>query len=201
MVDIRIRKATADDAPVIAEGIVMAIGPELAEGIANGQPVQATLDVFTELARMEDSQYSYRNAFVAETQSGEPVGIVVAYDGEILLKARWLFFDLAKSRLGWDIRDIVADGEPEVETDPSEYYLDSLAVRPEFRGHGIASLLIERVIQQAKIVGKPVGLLCASHNDNARRLYEKIGFRQVGIRSFAGEDMSHMVFDPSSRHT
>lgn len=191
--NIKIREANQADAPYIAEGIMMAIGEELVDQIANGNGREAVKEIFTRLAETDDAQYSYRNSFVAETTEGEIAGIVVAYDGAILLKARKLFFNLTKEILGWDIHELTNGEEPEVETDPSEFYLDSLAVWSEYRNNGIASALIQRVEQKAKATGKPVGLLCAEHNDTARPLYERLGFREVGKRPFAGETMSHLV--------
>lgn len=187
-----IRQATKDDAGHIAEAIMMALGDEMVENMANGRGREAVKEIFSRLARTADSQYSYTNSLVAVSPSGEVAGIVIAYDGEILLRARKMFFDLTGEILGWDIREFVEDGEPEVETDPSEYYLDSLAVWPQFRGEGIASSLIREVEKKAGAKGKPVGLLCAEHNDTARSLYEHLGFREVGKRPFAGELMSHM---------
>lgn len=196
--EIIIRPARKQDAGWIAEGIMMAVGGELVDEIANGYGRDMVKRVFTELAEMKDSQYSYTNSIIAETSEGDIAGIVVAYDGKILIEARRLFFKLAKDLLHWDIYDMVEDGEPEVETDPSEFYLDSLAVWPEFRKHGIATKLIKKVEQRAASVGKPVGLLCAEHNDTARPLYEKLGFKEIGKRPFAGELMSHMVMTPIS---
>lgn len=187
-----IREAVIEDAPQIAEAIMMAIGEELVEGIANGHGRAAVKRVFTQLAEMPDTQYSYRNAFVAEDASGHTCGIVVAYDGSILLRARRHFFALAKEVLEWDIRDIAPGGEPDVETDSSEFYLDSLGVWPQFRGRGIATSLVEVVARKAQKHAKPVGLLCALHNAKARSLYEYLGFRQIGCRNFAGEEMAHM---------
>lgn len=193
MKELNIRHAEKKDAPMIAEGIMMAIGEELVDEMSNGRGRDVVKEVFTTLAEMEDSQYSYSNSFIAETHDGATAGIVVAYDGKILIEARRLFFRLAKEKFGWDIFDMFPDGEPEVETDPSEYYLDSLAVWPEYRGHGVATMLIRRVEEEAAKAGKPVGLLCAEHNDVARPLYERLGFREVGKRPFAGEMMAHMV--------
>lgn len=192
-VEIILRSAQKQDAGWIADGIMAAVGDELVDEIANGYGRNMVKRVFTELAEMENSQYSYRNSIIAETPEGEVAGIVVAYDGKILIEARRLFFKLAKDLLHWDIYDMVEDGEPEVETDPSEFYLDSLAVRPQFRNHGVATKLIKEVEKRAAEVGKPVGLLCAEHNDTARPLYEKLGFKEIGKRPFAGELMSHMV--------
>lgn len=190
---ITIREATPGDASEIADAIMMAVGDELVDEIANGHGRESVHEVFSQLALRTDTQYSYKNAIVAEDREGKTAGIVVAYDGKILLDARRHFFVLAKEILGWDIYDMVEDGEPEVETDASEYYLDSLAVWPEYRGRGIATALIEAVMQKGSEVGKPTGLLCAEHNDRARRLYEQLGFREIGKRPFAGETMSHML--------
>lgn len=192
MKDIIIREATPQDSARIAEAIIMAIGDQLAESLANGHDLQSVTDVFTLLAERDDSQYSYRNSMIAETADGAVAGVVVAYDGSILIEARRLFFALAKEKLGWDICDIVADGEPEVETDPSEYYLDSLAVWPAFRGKGIATKLINEAGLRARKAHKPLGLLCAPHNDNAKRLYLNLGFKEIGKRPFAGEEMAHL---------
>lgn len=191
--EIIIRAAEKSDASRIADGIMMAIGNDLVDEIANGHGRASVKRVFTLLAETDDSQYSYKNSIVAVTPEGSVAGIAVAYDGKILLIARRLFFRLAKQILDWDIHDLVEDGEPEVETDPSEYYLDSLAVWPDFRNRGVASKLIVEVERRAAEVGKPVGLLCAEHNDTARPLYEHLGFKEIGKRPFAGEMMSHMV--------
>lgn len=191
-----IRKAEKEDAPLIAEAIMMALGDEMVDNMSNGRGRGAVREIFTRLAETEDAQYSYRNTMVAEMSDGSVAGLVIAYDGSILLRARRLFFALTGELLGWDIHEMVADGEPDVETDPSEYYLDSLAVMPEYRGEGIGTALIRAVEERAAKVGKPVGLLCAEHNDSARSLYEHLGFVEVGKRPFAGELMTHMQLLP-----
>lgn len=190
--EIYIRKALKEDARKIAEAIIMAIGEDHAMGMANGHDLETVIGVFKTLAESKDAQYSYTNALVAETESGETAGIVLAYDGKILIEARRLFFRLAKERFGWDIFDLVPDGEPPVETDPTEYYLDTLAVWPEYRHRGIATRLIKAVEEKAGNAGKPVGLLCAKDNERAHALYSQLGFREIGERPFAGEMMRHM---------
>lgn len=78
------------------------------------------------------------------------------------------------------------------ETSADEYYLDSLAVFPEYRGRGIARELIKAAVERAKEAGKPAGLLVSKHNPKARELYESLGFKPIGERFFAGELMTHM---------
>ena len=82
----------------------------------------------------------------------------------------------------------------EDETDASEFYLDTLAVLSEYRGRGIASLLLKGAIGRAAACGKPAGLLVDKDNNRARKLYERVGFRQIGERPFCYVMMDHMQF-------
>ena len=114
--ELNIRKATKDDAPLIATVVAMAIGEEGTRHYC-GDNHQSLLE---EIARLEDSQYSYRNAIVAEV-NGVPAGAAVAYDGADLYRLRdvtlkHIFNHIGKSHT---IED---------ETDASEVYLDSIAV-------------------------------------------------------------------------
>ena len=74
--ELNIRKATKADAPLIAKVVVMAIGEEGTRHYC-GENHQSVLE---EIACLEDSQYSYRNAVVAEVDR-IPAGAAVAYDG------------------------------------------------------------------------------------------------------------------------
>ena len=78
------------------------------------------------------------------------------------------------------------------ETNGEEFYLDTLATLPRYRGQGIGSAQIADAVRKASEARLPLGLLVADHNDDARALYEKIGFRFVGRRPFAGEEMSNL---------
>lgn len=78
------------------------------------------------------------------------------------------------------------------ETDPQEWYLDSLAVWPEYRHQGIGAALLNAGIAQACTAGKPAGLLVDKTNLGARKMYESIGFVRIGDRPFAGIMMDHM---------
>lgn len=140
--------------------------------------------IFTDLARREDSQYSYRNALKAVTDDGLIAGIIIAYDGGKLHELRKQFFRRFKQEFGHEI-DHVTD-----ETEPGEWYIDSLAVFPEFRGQSIGSRLLQAAIDRSPADLK-AGLLCSKTNPQAARLYEKLGFKCVGERPFFGELMNH----------
>ena len=57
---------------------------------------------------------------------------------------------------------------------------------------GVARRLIAAAMEKAREAGLVPGLLCDKTNLNARRLYDSLGFVQVGETPFAGEMMDHM---------
>lgn len=186
--DYKIEPAMPADAPYIASAIMSAVGYDICGELAG---VDFTIDdvhrLFEELARRDDSQYSYLNTLVARTPDGRVAGVCIAYDGADLRRLSRAFFEKAKEILGLDIK-----GES-TETTPDEFYLDSLAVWPEYRRRGIASALIRAQAERAKeLTGKPVGLLVDKHNPDAERLYRSLGFRSDGERPFLGTMMTHL---------
>ncbi|RMG91226.1 MAG: ribosomal-protein-alanine N-acetyltransferase [Zetaproteobacteria bacterium] len=62
-----------------------------------------------------------------------------------------------------------------------ETHILQIAVRPEFRGHGMASVLM-RSLLEAKCEQRRMLLEVRASNVPARRLYEKLGFAQIGLR-------------------
>lgn len=185
-----IRKASRSDARAISDAIIEAVGDEITLGFA-GSPERVPLvrRLFTELAACDDSQYSYRNSLIAETPDGSVAGVIISYDGADLPRLRMRFIEKTKEILGYDINpDEMTD-----EASPDEIYLDSLCVFGPFRGRGIARRLIEEAVASHASSHKPAGLLVDYDNEKARRLYERIGFRQVGDTPFAGTLMAHLM--------
>lgn len=174
--ELKIRPASKEDAGLIAKVVAAAINTE--EGYA-------LLPVFRELAEMENSQYSYKNALVAEV-CGEPVGAVVGYDGAKLQKLRLSLLTLYQERFGKKL-------EIEEETSAGEFYIDSISVLPEFRGKGIGERLLKSMIEKAIKEGHScVGLLVDSDNPRAEKLYQKIGFQRKNETTFLGHKMWHL---------
>lgn len=79
------------------------------------------------------------------------------------------------------------------ETMPNEWYLDTICVAEDFRGHGVGSALLEALPKIAKRDGYDViGLSVDRANPNAKRLYEKHGFKVVAEREISGHLYDHM---------
>jgi len=173
---IEIRQATPADAVKIGEVVAMALGFESGHKAA---------EVFAEAAAEEDTQYSYQNALVA-TADGKTAGIIVAYDGGRLAELREGSLKV--------IRKYHPDLQtPDDETEAGEMYVDSLGVFPEYRGQGIAHLLLDAVRERASEDGLTLGLLADYDNRTARRLYTRYGFRPDGEKPFFGHTMQHLI--------
>ena len=81
-----------------------------------------------------------------------------------------------------------------------EYYLDSLAVRPEFRGWGIGRTLLEDGIRKGFSLGYDrITLVADSDMPHLIRLYESIGFRKADIRHVFGVEFQRMVYKENER--
>ena len=180
--ELNIRKATKDDAPLIAKVVAMAIGEEGSKHYC-GDNHQSVLE---EIARLENSQYSYKNTIVAEVD-GNPAGAAVAYDGADLYRLRDITLKHIFNRTG-------KSHNIEDETDASEVYLDSIAVLPEYRGLGIGKRLLLALKEIAsKEHGKNLGLLVDFENPDAERLYKSVGFERMNVKDFLGHKMWHLV--------
>lgn len=184
-----IEKARPDHAPLIAKAVMMAVGEEICEDFASPDHTLADVEkLFTTLAAMPDSQYSYNNTLVAiDPATGDVMGLCVAYDGGKLHALRRRFFEQVREQLGRDMEGM-AD-----ETDPDEFYLDTVATFPAHRGKGVATALINATIARADEAHLPAALLVEKNNTRAASLYHTLGFRYRDDRPFAGVVMSHLV--------
>ncbi|MET0080903.1 MAG: GNAT family N-acetyltransferase, partial [Candidatus Thiodiazotropha lotti] len=67
----------------------------------------------------------------------------------------------------WRILETIPEGD---------FYVQGLAIEPEFRGAGIGSLLMKDIENQAKASGSNrLSLDVSAKNDGARRLYKRFG--------------------------
>lgn len=159
----------------------MAIGLDGSRDYAGVEAVRA----FTLAAARPDTQYSYLNALIAEVD-GRTAGVIVGYDGARLHTLRDASLEV--------IRQFHPDIEvPTDETEPGEFYLDSIGVLPEYRGRGIARRLIDAITSRAAAEGHSrFGLLVDFDNAPAERLYRDIGFTDAGQKPFFGHMMRHL---------
>lgn len=155
-----LRKATPDDAPFIARMVMMALHMD------DDEVFMADM---SRVAGLDDTIYSWHRCTLAECD-GQPVGLCLAYDGGLYHAMREVTFPMF--RLTDDSVMTQQD-----ETGAGEYYIDSLAVLPEFRGRGIGGLLLTDAIGTGQSMALTPGLLVLPDNEPAQRLYGSKGFR------------------------
>ena len=176
---VRIRPARPEDSTFIAWGILAAVGIEA--------PAETQLRSTAGLSRLEDVLYSYRNTVIAEWE-GTSAGLLCAYRGEDYLRLRERTFPLIARFCGVDFSGM------EAETVPGEFYLDSVAVLPEFRHRGLGRSLLRHGLQQAVALGYGrCTLIVSPEKSQARRLYESLGFRYEKKLFVFNEDYQKMV--------
>ena len=157
-----IRPATPIDAAFVARCVCLAL---------HHDPSPEELPHIAEVCSREDVLYSYRHALIGYLD-GEPVGLCLAYPGENYHEVRLRTFAL------------FAAGNPEMdldnaddETGPGEYYIDSLAVLPQYRRCGYGRELMQAQIERGLAQGLThITLLVDPDNPGAQRLYAQLGF-------------------------
>ena len=186
---IKIIQARREDSPSIARLIMRAMTIDCClHFCGEGRTAEDFRRVMLSLVERDDTQYSYLNTICAvDDADGTVAGIIVSYDGGQLLTLRRTFLEAAMREWGRDLSDM-----PE-ETGPGELYLDSLAVLPSYCRRGIATSLLRAAAEKGRSMGLPLGLLVDAGNPDAERLYRKVGFRQVGVNTWGGHPMKHLM--------
>lgn len=175
------RWATPDDADALAELINIAgegLPAYLWERMA--EPGETIWDVGRRRARREESTFSYRNAVVAE-QEGAVVACLLGYalpDEPVAI--------------GDDMPPMFVPMQELENMAAGTWYVNVLATYPEHRnrGHGRRLLaLAERIAAAQGCRG--LSIIVFDTNHDARRLYERCGYRASGARRLVKEDWVH----------
>lgn len=178
---ISFRNATIDDALFIARGFHMAM-------LYDDASEEQISNFARNICVRDDVLYSWRNTIIAEVD-GKPAGMLTAYDGRYYHGMRIKTMALVKQHLGVEFPGM------EDEAVAGEYYLDSLAVMPEYRGRGIGRKLLEQGIESGKDINLDVTLAVDPINDRAKVLYQSLGFKPSGTLFIFGHDYEKMIIN------
>jgi len=180
--DLIIRPARLEDAKLAARLMHLALGRFGEYTFGDGNPAK-TLDVLERLFIARSNRFSHEHAFMAE-KGGNVAGLLLAHPAKImtrldLLTARPMLGILGLGEvLRLFIRFLPLAGGREAERD--EYYISDLAVLPQFQGQGTGTRLLAFAEEQAARHGLgKCSLIVALHNDAARQLYLRLGYRIV----------------------
>ncbi len=167
--DIILRDARPDDASFIARAVWAGMDMlDLGETIPDKQ--MPMYEYFTGICRRDDTLYSYLRTRIAECD-GETVGALVSYDGGEYAQLRERTFGLFENATGRKI------SHNAMESQAGEYYLDSMAVMPDFRGAGIGKMLMRDRMNWASRSGiSTATLLVDKEKPRLQQYYESLGF-------------------------
>lgn len=182
-----IRDAVAQDAPFLAKCIMA--GMHFYDFEEEMSPENR--DIYNRLVdceRRTDTLYTYIHSRVAEVD-GVAAGSLLSYPGDSYKELRHRTFN----ELWPDLAQV--DRSSELETGPGEYYLDTLAVLPIFRRHGIGRLLLRDGIDKGIDLGyKKIVLIADAGMPHLISLYESIGFQKADRRYVFGVDFQRMIY-------
>lgn len=166
---VQLRDATSDDAPFIAR--VVLAGIDMLDIDADLPDEQHVIyKHLVDICHMDDTLYSYCNTRIAEND-GNRVGALVAYDGDRYAGMRAKTFGLVQQSSGMDL------SKNAMETGAGEFYLDSMAILPDYRGIGIGKMLMRDRVEWASQNGfKAVTLLVDKDKPRLQSYYESLGF-------------------------
>ena len=180
-----IRDARPSDAPFLADCILA--GMHFADFDSDNK-ADALLANLTQCEGREDTLYSYSRTRIAEVD-GKPAGALLSYPGELYKTLRDRTF-----REFWPAF-FTEFNTDETETDPGEYYLDSLAVHPEYRRMGIGRALLEDGIKIGLSQGfTQIALVADAGMPHLINLYASIGFVPADHRHVFGTDFLRMIY-------
>ena len=184
---LHIRDARPSDAPFLAECIMAGMHMYEFEDILNDD-MSDILERLTACEERTDTLYSHARTRVAEID-GTPVAALLSYPGALYRELKEKTF-----REFWPaFYQQFASDDPE--TDPGEYYLDSLAVLPAFRHQGIGTAMLEDGIRRGIEEGfTRIALVADSGMPHLVSLYESLGFTPAEHRHAFGTDFLRMLY-------
>jgi ribosomal protein S18 acetylase RimI-like enzyme len=183
---ISIRPAYKTDAEHIT-ALILQASQDVAQALTGTDDEQEVLAVLVQLFQSEGNRLSYHNALVAEEEQ-HIVGIIVVYHGRDAARLDRPIIERLKRLLN----------DPSVsldkETDEDEFYIDTLAVSPQYAGRGIGTALIHAAEQRAQqLQYNKMALNVDNENERARRLYDYLGYREDKIVHLYNHPHHHLV--------
>ena len=161
---IQIRPATLEDVPFIAQCVLASVD------LYDFQHESIENAIALKVCAMDDTLYSWRNARIASVD-GTPAGCLISYDGGTYPENRRRTFACFREA-GRPMDD------SEEETGPGEFYLDSMAIRPEYRGYGIGHILMKDALELGKHKGfRKFSLIVECSKPELGNYYAELGFR------------------------
>jgi ribosomal protein S18 acetylase RimI-like enzyme len=130
-----------------------------------------------ERAEREVGSFSFRNATILD-HDGRPVGALIGYE-----------IPDAPEPVPTDMPAMFVPLQELENLAPSTWYVNVLAVLPEYRNKGLGTKLLAEADHTAtRLAKRGLSIIVSDANYGARRLYEHLGFRAAGRRTMVKEN-------------
>lgn len=180
-----IRPGQPKDYKEVTPLIVQAM-EDLACTFANTNDPKLAFPLFEHFFQKPANQYSFEHSLVFE-ENNVIAGSIIAYDGGKLFEYRKPFLEYIATH--YNVKDLVIENE----TMDGEVYIDTISVHPSYQRRGIGKKLLNAMISKSKIEGhEKIGLLVDLENPNAKRLYTRLGFKEVGEKQLGNNVYEHL---------
>ena len=175
---ITFRPGKIEDAAILAqlvnyagEGMPLYLWEKIAEGDQTGW------DIGKERAARQEGGFSYRNATIIE-QEGKAAACLIGY--EIGDTPQTITPDMPEMFVPLQELENLAC---------STWYVNVLAVLPEYRNRGLGSHLLTKADELGANLGKSgMSVIVADNNTKAKQLYERFKYTEIARRPMVKED-------------
>ncbi|MFC5700546.1 GNAT family N-acetyltransferase [Cohnella faecalis] len=185
-----IRRATPSDSKEVSELIFLAI-QDIAYQLTGETTEDRALASLEAYFLKNGNRFSYDKVSV-KIADESVAGMILCYEGS---EADSLYEPILRHlrRKNGD-----PDFEIDRETDAGEYYIDALAVFPEYGGRGYARQLLDAAEQCALDSNcSRIALNVEKNNEKAHSLYRKLGYEENKTITINGHLYRHMIKKPS----
>ncbi|WP_292391537.1 GNAT family N-acetyltransferase [Methanosarcina sp. UBA5] len=190
-----IRRAKIEDANEASELICMA-WEECAYVLAGSTNRTAVQEIIKKFYKQPDNILSYQNIDVAEGRNGI-AGLVLSFPSDYFPRLKKLLVENLPKYYKSNAADFQRKVIPMLETkeaESGEYYIDSIAVYPQYRACGIGSKLLKvATLKSHKLGIYKTSLIVKPENKEALKLYKKNGYSVRGNLKHAGINFLSMV--------
>lgn len=175
---IKIIEAQANDYNEVFPLLWMAGGEVIADYI-DCDDMQKAKQICEKFFTDDSCQFNYKNCVVAKNEDNI-CGVVLFYDG-------------GKSQQYADYFSKLSGRNIQPEAESGQMYIDSIAVYEQYRGQGIAKMLIDHSFNTAQKYNMPLTLIVSDEKPKVKQLYEKVGFSIEGKKHIAGYEYYKMI--------
>ena len=172
------RPALIEDAPILAELVNYAgDGLPLHLWSRMAAPGESAWEVGRRRAARPEGGFSYRNAIIIEHR-GDCAGCLIGYE-----------IPDQPEPIGSDLPAMFVPLQELENLAPGTWYVNVLAVRPQFRGLGLGTRLLDVADETGRACGKRgMSVIVSDANPGARQLYERCGYREAAARAMVKDD-------------